>query len=168
MGRVRTVSDSLPKESGPSRQGEEDLYVAVTRAWCRMLSREERRKRPLGPYVFGCGFVRSVAVVPVDQLLVASVCARLACRYTWPRDVGESLPLERPPSEALDRAAAWWRAFERPDGLGLHYVELGGGTLEFLSVARRNDRPDPGLSGSLCIWRDRWLTSGGSRKGGSH
>jgi hypothetical protein len=56
------------------------------------------------------------------------------------------LPLKHTPHEALDPAAAWWRALVGPDGLGVHYVELGGGTLEFLSVARRNDRPDAGGS----------------------
>jgi hypothetical protein len=54
------------------------------------------------------------------------------------------MPLDHPPHEALDRAAAWWRALEGLDGLGVHYVELGGGTLEFLSVAHRNDRPSAG------------------------
>jgi hypothetical protein len=58
------------------------------------------------------------------------------------RDGGELLPLDYPPREALDPAAAWWYAFEESDGLGVHYVELGGGTLEFLSVARRHDQPD--------------------------
>ena len=123
-------------------QSDEDMYLAVTRAWCRMLSREERRKRPLGPHVFGGGFARSVANAPIDGLLVASICAQLACRHMWQRGAGESLPLDRPPHEALDPAAAWWRALERSDGIGVHYAELGGGTLEFLSVARQNDRPD--------------------------
>lgn len=120
---------------------EEDLYVAITRAWFGMFSRGERRKRPLCPYVFSRGFVRSVADAPVDGLLVALVCAHLACCHIWRRDGGESLPLKRPPLKALDQAAAWWRAFEDPGGLGVHYVELGCGILEFLSVAHRDDRP---------------------------
>jgi hypothetical protein len=116
------------------------MHVAVTVAWFRTLSRDERRKRPLCPYVFGRGFASSLADAPLDGLLVAAVCARLACRHTWQRDEAESLPLERPPHEALDPAAAWWRALDGSSGLGVHYVELGGSTLEFLSIARRDDR----------------------------
>ena len=121
---------------------DEDMYVAVARAWCRMFSREERRKYPLRPYVLGRGFAKSAADAPIDGLRVASVCARLACRHMHQRGRGESSSLKRLPHHALDPAVAWWCALDEPDGLGLHYVELGGGTLEFLSVAHRHDRPD--------------------------
>lgn len=120
------------------------MHAAVTRLWFRMLSRQERRKLPLRPYVFGPSFSSSVADAPMGELLVAALCARLACRHGWQRVAGESLPLEHPPHEALDQAAAWWQPLEQSGALGVHYVELGGGTLEFLSVARRDDRPDVG------------------------
>lgn len=122
-------------------QSDEDMYLAVTRAWCRIFSRDERCKHGFGPYVFGRGFARSVADAPIDGLRVAFVCARLACQHMRQRCRGESLPLECLPHEALDPVAAWWFALDGPDSYGLHYVELGGGTLEFLSVAHRNDRP---------------------------
>lgn len=125
-------------------QSEEGMYVAITKNWFRALSREERRKHPLGPYVLGRDFARSLSEAPIDRLLVASVCARLACRHTWERDGGESMPLRYEPREALDPAVVWWLALERPDGFGVHYAELGGNTLEFLSVARRKDQPDTG------------------------
>jgi hypothetical protein len=120
------------------------MYVAITKNWFRMLSREERRKHPLGPYVLGGDFARSLSDVSIDRLLVASVCVRLACRHTWERDGCESLPLKHEPREALDPAMVWWLALERPAGFGVHYAELGGGTLEFLSVARRSNQPDTG------------------------
>lgn len=123
-------------------RSDEELYVAVTKAWCRTLTREERRKWPLSPYVFGRGFARSVAESQVDSLQVASACARLARKHTGQQERGESLALEPTPQEALDWAAAWWYALDAPDGLGVHYVELGGGTLEFVSISYRNDRPD--------------------------
>ncbi len=31
---------------------------------------------------------------------------------------------------------------EAPDAIGLHYVELGSDTLEFVSISRQNDGPD--------------------------
>jgi hypothetical protein len=117
------------------------MYVAVTAAWCRLFSRDDRRKHPLGPYVLGRGFGRSVASAPIEGVLVAYVCARIAYRHTLQQDRGELLSIELSPREALDPAAAWWRELERSGGLGVHYVELGGGTLEFLSVAHRDDPP---------------------------
>lgn len=122
-------------------QSDEDMYLAVTKAWCRMFLRTERRKHPLGPYVFGEGFIRSVVGAPIDALRVAAVCARVACLYV--HGDRESWPVEFLPREALDPAAAWWCAIEEPDGLGVHHVELSGGTLEFLSVAYFDDRPNP-------------------------
>lgn len=116
------------------------MYLAVTSAWCRMFSQVERRKHPLAAYVFGHMFVRSVAAAHLDALLVASVCARLACRYAWQRDGGEPLPLEQPPQGALDPTAAWWLQLEDRSRLGLHYVELGGGTLEFAAISRMSRR----------------------------
>jgi hypothetical protein len=128
--------------SPPPPQPDESMYLAVTREWCRALSYEERRKHPMGPYVLGRNFARSVAQAAVDRQHVAHICARLACRHI--RDRAESWPLAHLPQEALDPAVAWWCAIEEPASLGVHYVELGGGTLEFLSVADQNDRPDVG------------------------
>lgn len=123
------------------------MYVAVTRAWFRMLTHDERRKWPLSPYFFGRGFVRSIARSRVDGLQVALACARLARKHTGQQERGESFTLEATPRDALDWAAAWWYALEAPDGLGVHYIELGGGTLEFVSVSYRSDHPD--AEGSL-------------------
>lgn len=121
-------------------RSEEDMYVAITTAWCRMFLRPERRKHPLGPYVLGQDFVTSVAGAPVDAQRVAAVCAGVASLHTNADRVSWSVELS--PREALDPAAAWWSAIEEPDWLGVHHVELGGGTLEFLSVARYGDRPN--------------------------
>lgn len=123
-------------------RSDEDLYVAVTKAWCRTLTGEERRKWPLSPYVFGRSFARSVAESRVEGLQVASACARLARKHAGQQERGESFTLEPTPREALDWAAAWWYALDALDGLGVHYVELGGGTIEFVSISYRNDRPD--------------------------
>jgi hypothetical protein len=119
-----------------------DMYVAVTVAWYRFFSRAQRRQHPLRPYVFGNEFTRSVAAAEIDAVLVAHACAQIACRHgsQWGR--GERLQPELEPREALDPAAAWWRGLDGADGMGVHYVELGGGTLEFLTVARKHNRPN--------------------------
>jgi RHS repeat-associated protein len=82
----RLMGDEVVSRSGWSGS-EEAMYVAITRAWCRLGSREERRVHPLD-YVLGAGFVGSVARAPVDWRLVAVVCAKLASRYPWERDSG--------------------------------------------------------------------------------
>jgi hypothetical protein len=136
--------DSLMATGDPHDVGwprsEKDMYLAITEAWCQMFLRTERRKHPLGPYVLGSGFIRSVARASLDARLVAAVCARVASLHT--HGDRESWPVDLLPQEALDPAAAWWCAIEEPDGLGVHHVELGGGTLEFLSVASFEDRPN--------------------------
>jgi hypothetical protein len=120
---------------------DEDMYVAVTRAWYRMLTHEERRRHPLRPYLFGSKFMRSILNSRADLLLTVTVCARLACSHTLDEFGSEPLPLERSPRGALDLLVAWWRSFEVSDGLGRHYIELGNGTLEFLAVAYLDNRP---------------------------
>lgn len=124
------------------RWSEEDMHVTVTRAWFRMFTPEERRRHPLRPHLFDRDFVRSILNTRVNILLVASVCARLACSHRLDEPGGDLLPLERSAKDAFDPLVAWWRAFEGIDGLGIHYVELGSGTVEFLSIGHRNDRPD--------------------------
>lgn len=123
---------------GPDRPySDEVMYLAVTRAWFRMLTHRERRRHPLRPHLFGSRFVRSTLDSRANFFLVALVCARLACSHDADELGGELLPLERSAREAFDPLVAWWYALEGTDGLGLYYVELGNGTLEFLSVAYR-------------------------------
>jgi hypothetical protein len=123
------------------RLSDEDIYVAITRAWCRMLSLGEHRKYPLNPYALGPRFATSVADAPIDWALLASVCARVACRHMWQPVGGELLSLEHTPHKGLDPLVVWWFGVGEFDGLGVHYAELGSGTLEFLSVAQKDNRP---------------------------
>ena len=127
---------------------EEAMYVAITRVWCRLGSPAERRVHPLGPYVLGGGFVRSFADCSVDGLVVAMVCAKLASGYPWRRNRDEPMPLPGRPLASFDALSAWWRALEEDGGLGVHYDELTGGTLEFLFVGARGERPGWGFTRS--------------------
>ncbi|MGH2880349.1 MAG: hypothetical protein ACRDK4_12190, partial [Solirubrobacteraceae bacterium] len=134
------MSAATTNNSG-SPSGDEAMYVAVTRAWCRLVSPAARRGHPLGPYVFGQRFVRSIVKAQADVWLVALVCAKLACQYPWERDSGEPMPLLGPPIRPNDPLSTWWRALGEPDGLGVHYDELAAGVLEFLSVGGWRERP---------------------------
>jgi hypothetical protein len=106
-----------------------------------LVDREERRKHPLEPYVFGQRFVWSVVGGPVEASVVALTCAKLACRYPWERSEAEPMPLPGPPAAEGDPLSTWWRAFGESDDLGVHYDELAGGVLEFLSVGTWKQRP---------------------------
>jgi hypothetical protein len=124
---------------------EEAMYLAVTLAWFGLVDREQRRQHPLEPYVFGWRFVRSVISGPVEPRVVALACAKLACRYPGEKGAAEPMPLPSPPAAAGDPLSTWWRACEGPDELGVHYDELVGGTLEFLSVGSWRERPPQGF-----------------------
>lgn len=119
---------------------EEGLYVAVTRAWCRMYTPVARRQCPLRPYIFGPYMARTVAAARVDSGAVAVACAELASLEDWKRHSGEEVPLEEPARRAGDPFRAWWRRLAESD-LGLHYAELGSGLFEFQTVARQLDLP---------------------------
>jgi hypothetical protein len=125
-------------DSGPS---EEAMYVAVTRAWFRQVPLEERVQHPLGPYLLARQFVPSMIEATVDIWTAASICAALACRYPWERDSGESKPLPGTPVASDDPLSTWWFALPGTDALGVHYDELGDGTLVFLLVGGWDERP---------------------------
>jgi hypothetical protein len=174
---VTTATLDLPMSADGSHnarcpQSDEDMYLAVTLAWCRMFLRTERRKYPLGPYVLGEDFIRSVVMAPLDAHRVAAVCARIASLHTY--GDRESWPVDTWPHEELDSTAAWWCAIEEPDGLGVHHVEICDGTLEFLSVAYYDDRPGTTGGGDLGFWlalsagqvRDLLVQEAVSRGGG--
>ena len=61
---------------------EEELYVAMTRAWCRAFSRPQRRESPLRRHVFGPLFAERVVRGRgnIDAGRVAAVCAEISCR----------------------------------------------------------------------------------------
>jgi len=124
---------------------EEAMYLAVTRAWFGLVGREDRRRHPLEPYVFGWRFVWSVMGGPVEPRVVALTCAKLACRYPGEKGAAEPMPLLGPPAAAGDPLSTWWRACEGPDELGVHYDELAGGVFEFLSVGGCMERPPMGF-----------------------
>lgn len=93
---------TAPASTDPRRpRSDEELYAAVIKAWCRTLTREESRRWPLSPYVFGRGFVRSIARSRVDGLQVAWACARLARKHAGQQERGEPFALEPTPREAL-------------------------------------------------------------------
>jgi hypothetical protein len=138
------MSAKAGEQSG-ERPSEEAMYIAVTRAWFLLVSWDQRREHPMEPYVFGPQFVRSVIAAPVGAGPIATVCAKLACRFPWERGSSEPAPLLGPPVAPTDPLSTWWRALGPPEGLGVHYDELAGGVFEFLSVGSYMDRPPPGF-----------------------
>ncbi len=72
--------------------------------------------------------------------------AQLAGRGSTPGSDAVTLPLPGEQRGPLNVVGAWWRPIDEPDGLGIHFVELRDGPLVFLTVASRDDQPDPGDS----------------------
>jgi hypothetical protein len=141
------ASDAPPpytKIQGP--YSDEELYLAVTRAWCRLPSRQIRRERTLREYIFGWRFVTSVERTPVDVKSIIRAVLQIVSRSPVPNDGAVSLALPPDKRGVLDASAAWWHPIHGADDLGVHYVELQNGTLALLAVASRADQPDPGDS----------------------
>lgn len=119
---------------------EEAMYVAVTRAWCRLVDPRDGLD-PFGEYVFGPQFVRSVAQAPVDGQLVAELCAQLVHQDPMKRYYRSSSPRTQMSLVKDDPFASLWCALEGSGGLGVHYDERAYGSLVFLSVGARDDVP---------------------------
>jgi hypothetical protein len=124
----------------------EDVYVAVREIWFATRTSEERCREPLRSFVLGEGFVGSLARSPVEMRHVVYTILLITSGH--PSGSVESVPspLTRRARETLQPRAAWWRRLVGAGGPGIHYVELGNGTLEFLTVAPQHERPDPAES----------------------
>jgi hypothetical protein len=107
---------------------ETDLYLAVTRGWCELPSRQARREHPIGGYIFGWRFVASVERTPVPVPIVAWAILKVVCRRNSPNDGAVSLSLSAERRSPFDAVAAWWWPFDEIDDLGIHYVELRAGS----------------------------------------
>lgn len=138
-------TNTYEKVQGPYT--EEALYLAVTRSWCRLPSRQVRRERTLREYIFGWHFVTSVERVPVDVKAIIGVILQIVTRSSSPHDGALSLPVRTEKQGPLgDAVAAWWHLIPGQDELGVHYVELIDGVLGLLTVGSLDHQPDPGDS----------------------
>lgn len=102
-----------PSQPPPNLHGpytDEDLHVAVTRAWCRLPSRRVRREHPMRGYVFGWHFPASLARAPVESAAVVQAVLRVVCHRSTPSGRSVSLPVADTPPGLLDAARAWSRA----------------------------------------------------------
>jgi hypothetical protein len=126
---------------------ERDLYVEITIAWYQRRPHELHIDRALRPYVLGTGFANSVRDSPprVDLEHVAAICALLVCSQPWQLDglqkVVDTQSIGRAPKDELDPICAWWYPLDKPCVLGVHYWELGSGTVELRRLSRFDKPP---------------------------
>jgi hypothetical protein len=126
---------------------ERELYVAITLAWYETQPRRAHIDHALRPYALGTGFALSVQRSPrrVDLQHVAAICALLVRSRPWELDglqkVIDTPGIEHAPKDELDPLCAWWYPLERPSVLGVHYWELGSGTLELRRLSRFDEPP---------------------------
>ena len=144
---AQTDEERGPHEKYQGPYTEEQLYVAVTRAWCKLPSRQLRRERPMRGYVCGWHFVSSVERSPVNlDAVIRAVFEIVSPTPSAINDDSSSLTLRIEKDGPLDPVAAWWRPIDEPEGLGIHYVELSNGTIALLTLAPHDHQPDPGAS----------------------
>ncbi len=126
---------------------ERDLYVEITLAWYQRQPRGLKPNFPFRPYLLGRGFAESVKASPkgVDREHVAAVCALLVSLEPWQlgrlQKVMDTQGIGLVPKGALDPVSAWWYPLNKPSVLGIHYWELGNGTIELQSLARFDKPP---------------------------
>jgi hypothetical protein len=143
----QTDTPTQPHEKHQGPYTEQDIYLAVTRAWSGIPNRHTRRERPMRGFVLGWHFVSSVERLPVDlKNVISAILSIVSPLPSAENDGATALPLRSEKQGPLDPVTAWWMAIENSDGLGVHYVELSRATVVLLTVARQEDQPDPGDS----------------------
>jgi hypothetical protein len=126
---------------------ERDLYVEITLAWYQRQPHGLQIDRAFRPYVLGRWFASSVrdSLPQVDPQHVVAICALLVCSQPWRLDglqkVLDTRGIGRAPKDELDPVCAWWYPLDKPSILGVHYWELGSGTLELCRLSRFDTPP---------------------------
>lgn len=132
---------------------EQRMHILIAFEWTQAQSSPvDRHEHPLGRYIFGRQFLRSVQRKPagVSWGRIARVCAMVACRRATQAG-SEPHPLRQGPGpsapqwQRADGAAAWRCAVKAGrGGPRLHYWQLPDGTIEFASVVVHDDFSIPG------------------------
>jgi hypothetical protein len=127
---------------------ERDLYVEITMAWYQIQPHGLGIDSPFRPYILGAGFANSVSAneAYVELGRVAAICALVISSHPWQlnglRKVLDTQNIGRVPKTSLDPLCAWWYPLGKPYILGIHYWELGSGTIE-LRCLNRFEKPPP-------------------------
>lgn len=152
---------------------ERQLYVEITVAWYQTQPRGTHIDRALRPYALGTGFADSVMNSPrgADLQHVAAICALLICSRPWQLDglrmVTDTQGIGRAPKHELDPVCAWWYPLDKPHVLGVHYWELGSGTLELKRLSRF-DKPPALLFGRFAAERSKPVSAATSGRPRQH
>ncbi|MFZ2112699.1 MAG: hypothetical protein WAU77_03070 [Solirubrobacteraceae bacterium] len=144
-GAYKPATEAQPprgRAARPIRSLNEDVCVTVMEIRCATRTLDEQRQEPLRSFVLDERFAGSLARSPVEMRHVAYTILLIASDH--PSLTGGSVPL--PPARhargGLQPSAAWWRRLVGANGMGLHYIELRNGTIEFLTVAEQHEQPD--------------------------
>jgi hypothetical protein len=133
------------RDRGSARTGTQDpegaLMELILQRWLESLSRDERTRHPLGPYVLGPDFVRcaeGLSNLVRDRL--AYVCAMIACERVESLAALAQSPLPPNGHAHHDRdspngsASAWQCSLTRQDSQtppAVRYLRLADGTIKF-------------------------------------
>lgn len=135
---------------------ERALYVEITMAWYQRQPHGLGVDRAFRPYIVGAGFVNSVrdSEAQVELGHVAAVCALLISSQPWQLDglrkILDTQNIGRVPKTGLDPLCAWWHPLGEPYILGIHYWELGSGTVELRRLSRF-EKPPPIQLGRVAV-----------------
>ena len=119
------------------------LMELILQRWLETLSLEERTQHPLGPYVLGPDFVRSIeGLSNLVRERLAYVCAMIACNRVESLAALAQSPLPPNPHAHHDDSlngnqSAWQCSLTRQDSQtppAVRYLQLADGTIKFTGM----------------------------------
>jgi hypothetical protein len=151
-----TQRDRGARDGGAPQVSAQDpegaLMELILQRWLETLSLEERTKHPLGSYVLGPDFVRSVeGLSNLVRERLAYVCAMIVCKRVESLAALAQSPLPPNPhahhdDDLLNGNQAWQCSLTRQDSQtppAVRYLQLANGTVEFTGMGSYKDPTEP-------------------------
>jgi hypothetical protein len=129
------------------------LMELILQRWLETLSLQERTQHPLGPYVLGQDFVRSIeGLSNLVRERLAYVCAMIVCKRAETLAALVQSPLPPNPHAHHDNASlngnqAWQCSLTRQDSQSpqaVRYLQLADGTIKFTGMGIYKTPTPPG------------------------
>ncbi len=129
------------------------LMELILQRWLETLSLQERTQHPLGPYVLGADFVRSIeGLSNLVRERLAYVCAMIVCKRVETLAALALSPLPPNPHAHHDNASpngdqAWQCSLTREDSQtppAVRYLQLADGTIKFTGMGSYKTAAPPG------------------------
>jgi hypothetical protein len=151
--RLRMIQRDRGATQVSAQDPEGALMELILQRWLETLSLQERTQHPLGPYVLGPDFVRSIeGLSNLVRERLAYVCAMIVCKRVESLAALALSPLPPNPHAHHDPASlngnqAWQCRLTREDSQtppAVRYLQLTDGTIKFTGMGSYKTAAPPG------------------------